>query len=89
MHYAGHHGIGCRVGWLAAPVTMGEGSCAFLPVGRQNTPGVASGDTQQGSRLVQCHVLIAQTVQNLKSCLFFLRQSHILHEVNLTFLLAS
>ena len=37
-HYAGHHGIRCRVGWPAAPVTMGEGSCAFLPVGRQNTP---------------------------------------------------
>ena len=88
-HYAGHHGIRCRVGWPAAPVTMGEGSCAFLPVGRQNAPGAASGDTHQRGCLVQCHVLSEQTVQNLKSCLFFLRQSHILHEVNLTFLPAS
>ena len=39
--------------------------------------------------LVQCHVLGEQTVQNLESCLFFLRQSHILHDVNLTFLLAN
>ena len=28
-------------------------------------------------------------VQNLKSCLFFLSQSHILHRVNVTFMLAS
>ena len=50
---------------------------------------MASGDTHQGGRLVQCHVLIEQTVQDLKSCLFFWIQSHILHTVNMTFMLAS
>ena len=70
-HYAGHHGIGCRVGWPAAPMTMSDGSCAFLLIGRQDTPGVASGDTHQRGCLIQCHVLSKQTVQNLKSCLFF------------------
>ncbi len=89
MDHAGHHGIGCRVGWPVAPVTMSDGSCAFLLIGRQDTPGVASGDTQQRGCLIQCHVLSEQTVQNLKSCWFFLSQNHILHDVNLTFLLAS
>ena len=68
---------------------MGDGGCAFLPVGRQDMLGVARGDTHQRGCLVQCHVLGEQTVQNLESCLFFLRQSHILHDVNLTFLLAN
>ena len=66
---------------------MSDGGNALLTVSCQDAPGVASGDTQQGSRLVQCHVLIAQTVQDLKSCLFFWIQSHILHDV--TFSLAS
>ena len=48
-----------------------------------------SGDTHQRGCLVQCHMLSEQTVQNLKSCLFFLSQSHILHKLNVTFLLAS
>ena len=68
---------------------QGRGGGSLLPVSRQNTSGVASGDTHQCGSLVQCHVLSQQTVQNLKSCLFFLSQSHILHDVNLTFLLAS
>ena len=89
MDHVGGHCFGCRVGWPAAPVAMGDGGCTFLPVGRQDTPDVASGDTQQRGCLVQFHVLGEQTVQNLKSCLFFLRQSHILHDVNMTFLLAS
>ena len=50
---------------------------------------MASGDTHQRGCLVQCHVLSEQTVQNLKSGLFFLSQCHILHEVNMTFMLAS
>ena len=36
----------------------------------------------------KCHVLSEQTVQNLKSSLFFLSKRRILHDVNLTFLLA-
>ena len=55
----------------------------------QHAPGVPSGDTHQRGCLVQCHVLSEQTVQNLNSCLFFLSQSHILHTVNMTFMLAS
>ena len=50
---------------------------------------MASGYTHQGSRLVQRHVLIEQTVQDLKSGLFFWIQSHILHTVNMIFMLAS
>ena len=85
-HYAGHHGIGCRVGWLAAPVAVSHGGGSLLSVSCQDAPGVARGDTHQGGCLVQCHVLIEQTVQDLKSCLFFWIQSHILHTVNMTFL---
>ena len=88
-HYTGHHGIGRCVGWPAAPVTVSNGGGAPFPVSRQDAPGVASGDTHQRGCLVQCHVLRQQTVQNLKSCLFSLSQSHILHGVNVTFLLAS
>ena len=46
-------------------------------------------DAHQCSGLIQCHVLSEQAVQNLNPCLFFLSQSHILHDVNLTFMLAS
>ena len=88
-NHIGHHGIGRCVGWLAAPVPVSHGGGSLLSVSCQNTPGVASGDTHQGGCLVQCHVLSEQTVQNLKSCLFFLSQSHILHAVNMTFMLAS
>ena len=48
-----------------------------LPVSRQHAPGVPSGDTHQRGCLIQCHVLSEQTVQNLKSCLFFLTQSRV------------
>ena len=68
---------------------MSNGGSAQFPVSRQDAPGVASGDTHQRGCLVQCHVLSEQTVQDLKSCLFFLSQSHILHDVNLTFMLAN
>ena len=88
-NYTGHHGIGRCVGWPAAPVAMSDGGNAFLSISRQDAPGVASGDTHQRGCLVQCHMLSEQTVQNLKSCLFFLSQSHILHKLNVTFLLAS
>ena len=73
----------------AAPVTVSNGGNALLTVCRQNTPGVASGDTHRRGCLVQSHVLSAQTVQNLKARLLFRGQSHILHSVNVTFLLAS
>ncbi len=68
---------------------MGEGSRASLLIGCQNALGVARADSHQFSRLVQDNVLSEQTVQGLKSCLFFLSQSHILHDVNVTFMLAS
>ena len=87
--YVGHHGIGRCVAWPAAPVAMSDGANALLSISRQDAPGVASGDTHQRGCLVQCHVLSEQIVQHLKSCLFFLGQSHILHTVNVTFLLAS
>ena len=67
---------------------IGEGD-ALLSVSRQDAPGVASGDTHQRGCLVQYHVLSEQTVQHLKSCPFFLSKSHILHDVNLTFMLAT
>ena len=66
---------------------MSDGSSAFLLVDRQDTPGVASGNAHQRGCLVQCHVLGEQTVQNLKSCLFFLRHIHIME--NVTFLLTN
>ena len=87
--HIGHHGIGRCVGWLAAPVPVSHGGGSLLPVSRQNAPGVPSGDTHQRGCLIQCHVLREQTVQNLKSGLFFWIQSHILHTVNMTFMLAS
>ena len=68
---------------------MGKGSRAFVLISRQDTPGLARADSHQFSRLVQGNVLREQTVENLKSGLFFLSQSHILHGVNVTFLLAT
>ena len=70
-------------------MTVSNGGSAQFPVSRQNTPGVAIGDTHQRGCLVQSHVLSEQTVQDLKSCLFFLSQCHILHKGSVTFLLAS
>ena len=58
-------------------------------VSPQDAPGVSGADTHQHGCLVQRHVLSEQTVQNLKSGLSFWIQSHILHSVNVTFLLAS
>ena len=88
-NHIGHHGIGRCVGWLAAPVAVSHGGGSLFPVSRQHAPGVPSGDTRQRGCLIQCHVLSEQTVQNLKSGLFFWIQSHILHTVNMTFMLAS
>ena len=65
-------------------MTVSNGRSTFLLVGRQDAPGVAFADAHECSGLVQRHVLRQQTVQNLKSCLFFLSQSHILQAVNLT-----
>ena len=89
VDHVGHHGIGCGVGRPAAPVAMGEGSRASLLVGCQDAPGVARADSHKFSCLAQGNVLHEEAVQGLKSCLFFLSLSHILHGVNVTFLLAS
>ena len=64
-------------------------SCPDLPVIRQNAPGVPRAQSHQCRRLIRRHVLSHQTVENLESRLFSGRQSHILHGVNVTFLLAS
>ena len=68
---------------------MGKGSRASLLISCQDTPGVARADSHQFSRLVHLNVLREEAVQDLKSGLFFLSQSHILHGVNVTFMLAS
>ena len=68
---------------------MGKGSRASLLIGSQDAPGVARADSHQFSRLVHLNVLGEEAVQDLKSGLFFGRQSHILHGVNVTFVLAS
>ncbi len=74
---------------VTAAVTMGEGSRASLLIGCQDAPGVARADSHQFSRLIQGNVLGEEAVQDLKPCLFFLSQTHILHGVNVTFMLAS
>ena len=89
VNHGSCNGLGCCVGWPAATVTVGNGGSAQFPVSCQDTPGVASGDTHQRRCLVQGHVLSKQTVQNLKPCLFFLSQCHILHKGSVTFMLAS
>ena len=81
--------LGNSVGRLAAPVAMGQGCSAVPPVIRQYAAGVAWAHSHQSGGLVQCHVLREQTVENLESRLFLGSQSHILHEVSVTFLLAS
>ena len=89
VNHIGHQGIGRRVGRLAPMVAVSNGGSAFLPVSCQDAPGVSGADTHQRGCLIQRHVLSQQTVQNLKSRLFFGIQCHILHGVNVTFLLAS
>ena len=81
--------LGNSVGRPAAPVAMGEGWSAVFRVIRQYAPGVARAHSHQSGGLVQCHMLSKQTVENLESRLFLGIQSHILHEVSVTFLLAS
>ena len=68
---------------------MGKGSSAVLPVIRQYAAGVAWAHSHQSGSLVQGHMLREQAVENLESRLFLGSQSHILHEVSVTFLLAS
>ena len=68
---------------------MSNGGSPFLLVSRKDTPGVSRADTHGCSRLIQRHVLSQQAVEDLESRLFFGRQSHILHKLNVTFLLAS
>ena len=70
-------------------MAVSNGGGSLLPVSRQDAPGMAFADAHQFSDLIQRHVLSEQAVRNLKSCLFFLSQSHILHRVNVTFMLAS
>ena len=81
--------LGNSVGRPATPVTMGKGSRASLLIRCQDAPGVARADSHQFNRLVQGNVLGEEAVQDLKSGLFFLSQSHIFHGVNVTFMLAS
>ena len=68
---------------------MGKGCSADFPVICQYAPGVARAHSHQFSRLVQCHVLREKAVKNLESRLFLGIESHILHEVSVTFMLAS
>ena len=82
-------GMDFGAGGEIIPVTMGEGSRAFLLIGCQGTPGAARAHSHRFSRLVQRHVLREEAVQDLKSGLFFRGQSHILHGANVTFMLAS
>ena len=81
--------LGNGVGRLAAPVAMGKGSSAVPPVIRQDAAGVAWAHSHQSGGLVQGHMLREEAVENLKSRLLLGSQSHILHEVSVTFLLAS
>ena len=89
VNHSGCNGLGSCVGRLAAPETVSNGGSAFLLVSRKDTPGVSRADTHECSRLIQRHVLSQQAVEDLESRLFFGRQSHILHKLNVTFLLAS
>ena len=89
MHYVGEHRLGCCVVRFASAMAMNDGGNAFLSISRQNASGVTRADTHQRGCLVQRHVLSEQTVQDLESGLFFWIQSHILHTVNMTFMLAS
>ena len=89
MHHVGDHRLGCCVDRFASTVPVCKGRCSFLPVGGRDAAGLACADTHQLGRLVQCNLLRQQAVQNLDSRLFFWRQCHILHEVSVTFLLAS
>ena len=89
VNHSGCNGLGSCVGRLAAPETVSNGGNAFLLVSRKDTPGVSRADTHECSRLIQRHVLSQQAVEDLESRLFFGRQSHILHKLNVTFLLAS
>ena len=87
VNHSGCNGLGSCVGRLAAPETVSNGGSSLLLVSRQDAPGVARADTHECSRLIQRHVLSQQAVEDLESRLFFGRQSHILHKMNVTFLL--
>ena len=89
VNHSGCNGLGSCVGRLAAPETVNNGGRAFLLVSRKDAPGVAWAHSHQRGCLVQCHVFCEQAVEDLESRLFFGRQSHILHKLNVTFLLAS
>ena len=89
VNHSGCNGLGSCVGRLAAPETVSKGCSAVFPVIRQYAPGVARAHSHQSGSLVQCHVLREQAVENLESRLFLGIQCHILHEVNVTFMLAS
>ena len=89
VNHIGRQGMGSCVGRPAAPVAVSQGGGSLLPVSRQDAPGMPFADTQQRGCLVQRHMLRQQAVQNLKSRLFFGGHCHILHGVNVTFMLAS
>ena len=89
MNHSSCNGLGRPVGGSAAAVAVRNGGGSLLPVSRQDAPGMPFADTQQHRCLVQRHMLRLQAVQNLKSRLFFGGHCHILHGVNVTFMLAS
>ena len=68
---------------------MGQGGGAVPPVSLQYASGVSRGNPHEFSCLVQGNLLRKQVVQNLESRLFFGPKYHILHGVNVTFLLAT
>ena len=57
VNHIGRQGIGSCVGRPAAPMTVGQGGCAFLPVSRQDSPDMPFADTHQRSGLVQRHMI--------------------------------
>ena len=89
MHHPALDGLGSRIGWFQTPEAMGQGGSSVPPVSLQYASGVSHGNPHEFSRLVQGHLLRKQVVENLESRLFFGLQYHILHGVNVTFLLAS
>ena len=89
VNYPAPDRIGDGVGRLAAPEAVGKGGSYVLPEIRQNALGMSRALSRECRRLVQRHVLSKQVVENLESRLFFGRQSHILHGVNVRLLLAS
>ena len=89
MRHVDDQRLGRGVDGSATAVAMCQSRRAVFTVGRQDAAGVAGSYSHQLGCLVQGNLLRQQAAQNLKSSLLFRGQSHILHSVNVTFLLAS